>query len=742
MERKPEGGLNRRQFASSLAGLTLPLGSLLSASPAVTAAPADKSTVPVAPPLDNQYRGYIVDHHSPDPPALTYAKFDPEQWLRMYDTGQLDHVWVFCKGHHGETYYPSKVGHMQPGLKVDFVQAAVDGLRKRGIAFHAYYCIGFDDWAPIHHPDWANIGEDGKPRRVEAAYGQWHWTCVNTPYRKYVLDQLTEIVEGYRPDGIFLDIMGQPLCYCPACAKLYQQRYGHAIPKGEEAAKSWRETDEFLYQTTQLTMIQDIVGRVRSLGSNAAITLNGGHIDFRKEVLDLLDYTFAEPFAGNYLSAMFARGTGKLPQIGPGNVARVYDPSPVTIFQAQAAMIAAQNCRPFMYSETMNQEGVLDGLWFRTMGQAFHDVAEIQPHLRQRDPVPCVAIVYSEKTRFHDRSDLRGLKKVRDRGAWFDHRSALRGAMEAGVQWQLPCDVFPDCNFAGDRLHAYQAMVLPEVTCLSAAEASAIEKWVRGGGVLIASGLTSLYDADGAKMQNFSLASLFGCDYVAIEDRYLANTWGSYLQRGGDPIWKDLPDTTLAVEAPYIEVKARAGADVLATHILPAVQWHEDKDNDDQAWVNWDPPPPGEVSHHPALIRNRIGKGQVVYATFDLFGMTDRKFLWPSDFAGAVLLSALAQAPLRVDLKRGQAALGTTFYKKRTEATLVVHQVNRAVDQLSGRAPDADGGTLLIDAAYFRVKRCRQIFPQVRDLAIQRTERGASIAMPPVAVHNVVLLDA
>ena len=111
---------------------------------------------------------------------------------------------------------------------------------------------------------------------------------------------------------------------------------------------------------------------------------------------------------------MFARGTGKVPQIGPGNVARVYDPSPAAIFQVQAAMIAAQNCRPFMYSETANQEGVLDPLWFRTMGQAFQDVADIQPHLRQRDPVPCVAIVYSEKTRFHDRSDLRGLKPLHD----------------------------------------------------------------------------------------------------------------------------------------------------------------------------------------------------------------------------------------------------------------------------------------------------------------------------------------
>ncbi len=740
MNSKPESALNRREFAARLTALSLPLGGVLSANPAALAVPADAAQALAPPALDNQYRGYIVDHHSPDPPALTYAKFDPEQWLRMYDTSQLDHVWVFCKGHHGEAYYPTRTGHMQPGLKTDFVKAAADGLRRRGMAFHAYYCIGFDDWAPMHHPDWANITEDGKPRRVEHPIAQWHWTCLNTPYRKYVLGQLAEIVEGYKPDGFFLDIMGQPLCYCPGCAKLYQARYGHAIPRGDEAVRLWRETDEFLYQTTQLSMIREIVQLVRSMGSKAAITLNGGHIDFRKEVLDLLDYTFAEPFAGNYLSAMFARGTGKLPQIGPGNVAKVYDPSPVSIFQAQAAMIAAQNCRPFMYSETMNQDGVLDPLWFRTMGRAFHDIAEIQPHLRQRDPVPCVAIVYSEKTRFHDRADLRGLK-TRDQSSYFDHRSALRGAMEAGVQSQFPCDILPDCKLTDDLLRPYQALVLPEVTCLSPAETNVIEKWVHSGGLLVATGLTSTLDADGVKLSNFSLANLLGCDYVTVEDRYLANRWGSYLQRGADPLWKNLPDTSLVVEAPFIEVQPHPGTEVLATHILPAVLWHEDKDHDDQAWVNWEPPPPGQPSNHPAVLRNRLGKGQVIYATFDLFGMTDRKFLWPGDLLREVLLSALPQPPLRVELKHGQAALGTTFYKKQKEASLVVHQVNRAVDQLNGRAPDAEGGTLQIDESCFRVRRCRQVFPQLRDLPLQRTAHGTSIIMPPVQVHTVVVIE-
>ena len=233
--------MNRREFAARLTALSLPLGGLLGA--------ADGGKTPNPPPLDNQYRGYIVDHHSPDPPAMNLREVRSRAVAAQYDTSKLDHVWVFCKGHHGEAYYPTKIGHMQPGLKTDFVKVFADGLRKRGISFHAYYCIGFDDWAPIHHPDWANIGEDGKPRRVDHAIAQWHWTCVNTPYRKYVLDQLTEIVEGYQPEGFFLDIMGQPLCYCPSCSKLYQgtlrtrdpaRRRGREVAGGRPTSSSTR----------------------------------------------------------------------------------------------------------------------------------------------------------------------------------------------------------------------------------------------------------------------------------------------------------------------------------------------------------------------------------------------------------------------------------------------------------------------------------------------------------------------
>ena len=598
--------MNRRDFSFALLGfygtspILLGLPKLTGATSASALAGLAAGPDPAPPSLENQYRGYIVDHHSPDPPAITYANFDPDQWFRLYEESDLDHLWVFCKGHHGEAYYPTKVGHPHPGLKVDFVKAFRDRLRQKGIAFHAYYCIGFDDWAVLNHPEWALRDENGKNRRVQPeetthSRGQWHWTCVNTPYRQYVFDQLTEIVKGYGPDGIFLDIVGQPLCYCKNCSALYQSRYQHDIPRGADADRDWRETEEFRYQTTQLGFVKEAIALVRGLGSQAAMTINGGHLDFRKELMDLLDYTFAEPFAGNYLSAMFARGTGKLPQIGPGLVAYAYDPSPESVFKVESAMIAAQNCRVFMYSETMRQDGTLDPLWFREMGAGYKDIEKIQPYLTERDSIPCVAILFSEKTRFNDRLAM---------------PTILKGAMEAGAYSQFPTDVLADARLTKANLAEYQALVLPEVTCLSPSEVDLLEQFVASGGLLIATGMTSTKQADGAACANFALADLLGCDFAGVMETYNRNLWGSYLHRLDDPIWKEIPDTTLAVEAPFVMVKPRAGAKVLATHILPATVWGKDTDENEQSWVNWEPPPPGKPSDYPALDLNELRQGE------------------------------------------------------------------------------------------------------------------------------------
>jgi hypothetical protein len=299
-------------------------------------------------------------------------------------------------------------------------------------------------------------------------------------------------------------------------------------------------------------------------------------------------------------------------------------------------MIAAQNCRAFVYSETRRQNGVLDPLWFREMGAGYKETEKIQPYLTDCDSVPCVAVLFGANTRFNDRSDV---------------AAVLRGAMEAGTYSQFPSDNLPDWKL--EKLSAYQAVVLPKVTCLSSSGAETLGRSVESGGLLIATGLTGTRQADSPVRPSFALADLIGCDFENTFDLYKKNLWGTYLNRSADTLWKELAGSTLAVQAPFIAVKPRPGVRILAIHILPAAVWCKDADENEQCWVNWEPTPTAKITEFPALVETIRGKGKVVCASFDLYGMINRDYQWPQEFHYHLLRSNLKRPPLRVDLTNG-----------------------------------------------------------------------------------------
>jgi hypothetical protein len=378
-----------------------------------------------------------------------------------------------------------------------------------------------------------------------------------------------------------------------------------------------------------------------------------------------------------------------------------------------------------MYSETMRQDGVLDPLWFREMGAGYKEIEKIQPYLTDRDSVPCVAILFSANTQFNDRSDL---------------PTVLKGAMEAGAHSQFPSDILPDWKLTAENLAAYQVAVLPEVTCLSSSDVEVLDRFVKSGGLLIATGLTGIKQADGQVRPNFALAELMGCDFEQVVDIYKNNVWGSYLNRSDDAIWKELPDTTLVVQAPFVAVKARPGARVLATHILPATVWCKDTDENEQCWVNWEPPPPAKRTEYPALIETTHGKGKVVYASFDLYGMVSKDYQWPLEFHYQLLRSYLKKPPLRVELMN-RRGVGTTFYKKRGKNLLVLHQINRTVPLLKGDVNPLKGGRLVLDESFFEPRTCRQIHPTQQALKLNKHEGTWEIELPAVDIHSVVVLE-
>lgn len=677
----------------------------------------------------NSYRGYLIDHHSPDPPIITLDKLDPEQYERLFKKAHLDMLMVYCKDHFGNAYYPTKIGRMHPALKIDYVQAMKDICERNNMEFMAYYSVGFDNLMALEHPDWALRNEQGNIERIKIGGippGQppkWRWVCGNSPYRDYVLAQLAEIVKNYNPDTVFLDIFNSPLCYCKYCQKKYKAKYKRPLPRGKDKEKYWREIQDFKYQN-YYDFAKAITDKIRKIDKTVAITVNGGCIMYKKKMLDLFDYTYAEPhFGGTYLASAFANGTGVCPQIGPGTVSVVYDPPKVCHFRLQAAYIASQGCRPFMFSGSQHTDGSLDKLEFRNIGKAYGEVKRYQKYLTNCERIRDIGIIYSENSRLYERDYSFGQ----------EYGESILGGIEAAAYSKYSYDVIPEWKVTPKILKQCKIVFLPNLSCMPKRLAELFRDYVKNGGILVSTQKTSLCNEKGRELKNFQLADVFGCDFGKVNKKYNPNPWGSFLNRLSHPIWRNLPDTELAVSAPFVETNATKGV-LIAKHILPCLKLTPDK------WVNWWSPPWQKFTDFPAIIINNYGKGKSIYLSFELFSMIRRSslpFLWPNVFINE-LLQFFVSTPSIIVKDIPQRGVGVTYFRRK-DSSIIIHQVNHTVEHLRGEILSIDGGILQISNKYLKAKRCYQVYPKEKEIKLFKKGSNSTANLPNLKLHNIYI---
>lgn len=79
------------------------------------------------------FRGYLIDHHSPDPPAVTLENLNVKEYEQFFKEANINNLMLYCKDHWGVTYYNTKVGRRHPGLKEDWIAKLRPVLQKLGI---------------------------------------------------------------------------------------------------------------------------------------------------------------------------------------------------------------------------------------------------------------------------------------------------------------------------------------------------------------------------------------------------------------------------------------------------------------------------------------------------------------------------------------------------------------------------------------------------------------------------------
>jgi hypothetical protein len=196
----------------------------------------------------------------------------------------------------------------------------------------------------------------------------------------------------------------------------------------------------------------------------------------------------------------------------------------------------------------------------------------------------------------------------------------------------LLTDVIFDDSLTPERLAPYPVVVLANSTCLSDAQCDALGAYVRGGGTLLATGESSLYDEWGNRRENFGLAELFGADYIESHEEA-----ARILVPQTNELKKEFERfVTLVAPAVHFALRDDGDAEVLFTHIprsFHALTLSEDSFESDM----------------PSVVRRRIGKGTVYYIGPDIGrGYTRDRMPQLARLAGRLLRDA-AEPPVEFD---------------------------------------------------------------------------------------------
>ncbi len=625
------------------------------------------------------------DFHIPGD-AIVGKDFDGVEYARRVKAAGVDSLVFFAKCHYGFSYYPTKIGTVHPGLQKDMLGEFVKGCKEAGLGITCYYSVFLDTQAVKKHPDWI-VRRDKNPVSEEIYRRKYLPVCVNSGYLdELLLPQALEIVDNYDVEELFFDTMTDFIpCYCDNCTRLF----GKPIPENS-SDPNWLEYVRWYYDRYN-EFFAKVVRVIHEHKPEVTVLFNWGWAARQPDmpvphIKHLAGDLFTSGAVASYYSHYWA-GTGYpfdymcgrfLHGLGDWSNA-----TPATLKYTGAATIA--NGGGFYLIDRQRPDGSLEERSYAILKDIFGFIQERRDVVVGTKHVPETAIL-------HPFEHIMGpnLEYFPEHSERNKRMRQLSGAAKMFMMHGRHYTALNSENLM-KRMSEYKLLVLPEIEHLSGEMKARIREFVEKGGKLL------VVQSENEAAVDMDILELAGADYEGFTDLHY-----SYVENSTDGV-----EDPVLVRGKFALIKPKNGAKTVANLILPLAAGKGGKE------FGHGFAPPTTTDGHAAVIRRKVGKGEVIYAAGPLFTSFET-YLNPHITKLVLrLVDMLMPEPLvRVD---APAQVEMTAMRKGDD--LIVHLVNH-----SGRE--------VLVAGWLPVT---EYIPELRDikLSVRASKEGLSVVSAP-----------
>jgi hypothetical protein len=469
----------------------------------------------------------------------------------------------------------------------DILKAYCDDCAQRGIQIILYANAHMMNKNTFEeNPTWAQRQKDGLPAM---AYGNYVLACMNSPWRDTFLstikDALKQNIQGIFLDGPLFIAEG---CHCPACEKSFSEEFGHTLNrashsellhfKSHHVARFLKDVKELITQSGK-----NVILYANSIG--LAENTTGCDIDSVFPYVDFIGSEGGFLFYGNPNEVSLWRGALCAKYLSSKSQGK-----PIVVFNAGNHQPWARHMHTaaettMLYASTVASGG---NVWYgihgpidqlgSAGGQAAFKfnrfLAQNESYFDHTTPYADIALVWSHSTinTFRETVAESDFTKAEENGetkAIGSFQNEFQGITDMLFRGHKQFAVIDEKNILLGELHKYKTVILPNTLCMSDETITSICEYVKGGGNLIATLASGLFDALGNRRANSPFQKLFGLQDAGEIVEYSSGC-GYMTFEGSTPfISKDSDKIIAGYSSPVIKYNYQDSTQVLACSFLP-----------------------------------------------------------------------------------------------------------------------------------------------------------------------------